>query len=86
MYDGPFGSELLSFAYSKNGVPALRMQNVPKDDLPIIDNVEFITEEEADRLTKYVAFAGEVVTTKIGALGYSTVLPSLHERYFLDAN
>lgn len=82
LHDGPFGSELLSSSYSNDGVPALRMQNVSKDGLPLLGNVEFITEDEADRLHKHIAFAGEVVTTKIGFLGYSTVLPNLYERYF----
>lgn len=82
LHDGPFGSELLSSAYSSNGVPALRMQNVSKYGLPMLGNVEFITEDEADRLHKHIAFACEVVTTKIGFLGYSTVLPNQYERYF----
>lgn len=82
LYDGPFGSELLSSSYSKDGVPALRMQNVSKDGLPNLDNVEFISEDEADRLHKHIAFSGDVVTTKIGFLGYTTVLPNNYERYF----
>ncbi len=82
LHDGPFGSELLSSSYSRNGVPALRMQNVTKYGLPKLDNVEFIPEHEAGRLIKHIAYAGEVVTTKIGFLGYSTVLPSTYERYF----
>jgi restriction endonuclease S subunit len=82
LHDGPFGSELLSSSYSENGVPALRMQNVTKYGLPKLDNVEFILEHEADRLIKHIAYAGEVVTTKIGFLGYSTVLASAYDRYF----
>lgn len=82
LHDGPFGSELLSSSYSNDGVPALRMQNVSQDGLPLLGNVEFITEDEADRLHKHIAFAGEVVTTKIGFLGYSTVLPNQYDRYF----
>lgn len=82
LHDGPFGSELLSSSYSSDGVPALRMQNVTKYGLPKLDNVEFIPGHEADRLIKHIAYAGEVVTTKIGFLGYSTVLPSTYDRYF----
>ena len=47
-----------------------------------MDNVEFIAEQEANRLIKHIAYAGEVITTKIGFLGYSTVLPSSYKRYF----
>ena len=86
LYDGPFGSDLLSSSYSENGVPALRMQNITKDGFPNLDNVEFIAEQEANRLIKHIAYAGEVITTKIGFLGYSTVLPSSYKRYFLDVN
>ena len=82
LYDGPFGSDLLSSSYSENGVPALRMQNITKDGFPNLDNVEFIAEQEANRLIKHIAYAGEVITTKIGFLGYSTVLPSSYKRYF----
>jgi restriction endonuclease S subunit len=82
LFDGPFGSELLSSSYSEYGVPALRMQNVTKSGLPKLDNVEFISDQDADRLIKHIAYSGDVVTTKIGFLGYSTVLPNSYERYF----
>ena len=82
LYDGPFGSDLLSSSYSEDGVPALRMQNITKDGLSYLDNVEFIPEKEANRLIKHIVYAREVVTTKIGFLGYSTVMPINYERYF----
>jgi restriction endonuclease S subunit len=82
LYDGPFGSELLANSYSEDGVPALRMQNITNDGLLELGNVEYISEYQADELSKHIAYPGEVVTTKIGFLGYSTVLSKEYKRYF----
>ena len=82
LYDGPFGSELLANSYSEGGVPVLRMQNITKDGLLELGNVKYISEYQADELSKHIAYPGEVVTTKIGFLGYSTVLSKEYKRYF----
>ncbi|AKB19530.1 restriction endonuclease subunit S [Methanosarcina sp. WWM596] len=82
LFDGPFGSTLLADSYSSYGVPALRMQNITYRGLLNISNVEYISDDDADNLKKHIAYPGEVVVTKIGFLGYSTVLPKDFERYF----
>jgi len=82
LYDGPFGSDLLSSSYASKGVPALRMQNITNDGLLNVSNVEYISNDDADNLIKHIAYPGDVVVTKIGFLGFSTVLPKDYDRYF----
>lgn len=81
LYDGPFGSDFLSSGYVNQGVPIIRMQNIKENGLFDENEIEFVTEEDADNLSKHIAYPGEVVTTKIGFLGYTTVLPDLFPRY-----
>ncbi|MDS3861537.1 N-6 DNA methylase [Thermosynechococcaceae cyanobacterium BACA0444] len=81
LFDGPFGSELLADTYAADGIPILRMQNVSKIGSLELDDVLFVSEEDAGNLKKYEAFPGEVVSTKIGFLGYSTVLTSAYQKY-----
>ena len=81
LFDGPFGSELLADAYTQEGIPILRMQNISKDGSLKLDDVLFVSENDSDYLKKYEAFPGEVVSTKIGFLGHSTVLTSSYEKY-----
>ncbi len=81
LYDGPFGSEFLADGYEKEGVPILRMQNIKANGLFNRNNLELISESDANKLAKYTAYPGEVVSTKIGFLGYTTILPSTYEKY-----
>ena len=81
LYDGPFGSELLADAYTLTGTPVLRMQNVSEAGSLELDDVQFISNEESERLNKFEAFPGDIVSTKIGFLGYSTVLTPTYKRY-----
>lgn len=82
LHDGPFGSDLHSNEYTADGVPVLRMQNITNSGDVNLENLEHISEDSADRLIKHIAYPGEVVTTKIGFLGYTTVLPNTYKRYF----
>lgn len=82
LYDGPFGSVLHADKYVNSGVPVLHMQNVSKDGFLTLDEPEFISREDADALPKHMAYPGDVIVTKIGFLGYSTVLPNDYPRYF----
>ncbi|MCT3690976.1 restriction endonuclease subunit S [Elizabethkingia anophelis] len=81
LYDGPFGSDFHSEGYTSEGVPIIRMQNIFENGLFNFNNLELISVKDANRLSKHTAYPGEVVTTKIGFLGYTTVLPNKYDRY-----
>ncbi len=81
LYDGPFGSYLLAEDYSDGGIPLLRMQNVTKEGMPNLSDVQTIPHQSASRLSKYYAYPNDLVVTKIGFLGYATVLPEDYPLY-----
>lgn len=81
LFDGPFGSDLLAEDYDEQGVPLLRMQNITESGSSNLEEVQLISQESAARMDKYHVFPGELVVTKIGFLGYSTVLPNDYPVY-----
>lgn len=81
LYDGPFGSDLLAEDYDEQGVPLLRMQNITETGSSNLEDVQLISQESAARMDKYHVFPGELVVTKIGFLGHSTVLPNDYPVY-----
>ncbi len=82
LFDGPFGSVLHADKYTDSGVPVLHMQNVSKEGFLLLDDPDFISVEDANTLYKHIAYPGDVIVTKIGFLGYATVLPEDYPRYF----
>ncbi|MBT3145100.1 restriction endonuclease subunit S [Neptunomonas phycophila] len=73
--DGPFGSNLKASEYVNEGVPILRLQNV--DRLSFINkNIQFITKEKAEQLSRHSYKVGDIVITKLGApLGKACIVP-----------
>lgn len=63
-------------SYVKDGVPLLRVQNISEDRV-ILDDVVFITKEEHEkRLKRTILKPGDVLLTKDGRVGTSTVFTS----------
>lgn len=81
LFDGPFGSDFHSSGYAEHGVPIIRMQNIKKIGLFDDDGIEFVSDNDANILQKHTAYPGDVITTKIGFLSYSAILPKTYGKY-----
>ncbi len=72
---GPFGKALTPEAYVPSGVPLLRGVNVNSGRFHDDDFV-FISEEDADRLSKFESFPGDVLLVHKGSLGHIGLMPA----------
>ena len=75
--DGPFGSSLKLSDYVETGVPVLQGKNITNDRFRWLD-VRFISEAKANELRRSATRVGDVLMVKIGSIGYSAVVESLH--------
>ena len=71
---GPFGKALTPDAYVPEGVPLLRGVNVNSGRFHDDDYV-FISEADADRLSKFESFPGDVLLVHKGSLGQIGLMP-----------
>jgi len=71
---GPFGSNLASRDYVRDGVPVIRGQNMGARW--VTGDFVFVTPEKADSLKVNLARPGDVVLTQRGALGQVSIVPS----------
>lgn len=78
--DGPFGSAILSDDYANEGVPFLRVKNV-KDCMINYSDLVFITEQANQKIKRSECRPGDVVFTKTGWLGLSSVVPNDYSKY-----
>ena len=72
---GPFGKALTPAAYRPTGVPLLRGVNVNHGRFHDDDFV-FISEADADRLSKFESFPGDVLLVHKGTLGKIGLMPT----------
>ncbi|AFY60094.1 restriction endonuclease subunit S [Synechococcus sp. PCC 6312] len=71
---GPFGKALTPQEYTSSGVPLLRGVNVNSGRF-YDDGFVFISEETADRLSKFESFPGDVLLVHKGTLGQIGLMP-----------
>ena len=72
---GPFGKALMAHEYTASGVPVLRGVNVNQGRFHDDDYV-FISNEVADRLSKFESFPGDVLLVHKGTLGRIGLMPA----------
>lgn len=61
--DEPFGSNLKTSDYTDSGVPILRIQNIEINQF-INKNIQFISSEKADELSRHSYQPGDIILTK----------------------
>ena len=71
---GPFGKALTPEDYTSSGVPLLRGVNVNQGRF-YDDGYVFVSEETADRFTKFESFPGDVLLVHKGTLGRIGLMP-----------
>src|SRR5688572_16455006 len=72
---GPFGSNLVTRDYVDQGVPVIRGTNLSGDFRFSLDDLVFVSEEKADKLSPNNAHPGDLVFTQRGTLGQVGVIP-----------
>ncbi|SFC86351.1 restriction endonuclease subunit S domain-containing protein [Spirosoma endophyticum] len=79
---GPFGSNLVSKDYVKEGVPVIRGQNMGFRQID--GEFVFVTEEKAQALAANAARPGDLIFTQRGTLGQVALVPQgLYDTYIV---
>lgn len=79
--DGPFGSNLKNSDYVSNGVPVLQGLNIT-DDQFVWKEVRYISPQKAKDLYRSNAQVGDLLSVKIGSVGYSAIIDNLDRNDF----
>ena len=89
LVDGPFGSNLPASSYTVVGVPVVRGSNLSLGTSRFNDSeFVFVSEETAQRLSRSLCRAGDIVFTKKGTLGQTGLVPDngRYRKYLLSSN
>jgi type I restriction enzyme S subunit len=89
LVDGPFGSNLPSSLYTKDGVPVIRGSNLTLGTGRFrAEEFVFVSSDTAKRLARSLCRPLDIVFTKKGTLGQTGLVPEgdKHDRYLLSSN
>ncbi len=82
---GPFGSNLTTRDYVEEGVPVLRGSNLSTQKRFTHEDLVFVSEEKAKKLTPNLAFPKDIMFTQRGTLGQVGLIPEgVFERYVVS--
>jgi type I restriction enzyme S subunit len=84
---GPFGSNIGSRFFVKQGVPVIRGNNLTTDVRRFIDDgFVFVNESKADELGNCDAVADDLIFTAAGSLGQVGIIPqdAIYKRYIIS--
>lgn len=84
--DGPFGSNLKASEYKEEGIPIIRIQNIDRNKF-IDKNINYVTEEKAEFLSRHSFQSGDIIITKLGTpVGKACFVPKIFERGIIVAD
>lgn len=85
--DGPFGSNLKNSDYVQEGIPVLQGLNITRDKF-VWKEIRYISTEKAKSLYRSNARIGDLLSVKIGSVGYSAIIDNLdgNEYAIIPAN
>lgn len=84
--DGPFGSNLKASEYQDEGIPVIRIQNIDRNRF-IDKNINYVSEEKADFLSRHSFKSGDIIITKLGdPVGKACFVPKKYERGIIVAD
>lgn len=89
LVDGPFGSNLPASDYVCDGVPVIRGSNLTLGTARFVDDeFAFVSQATAERLSRSLCEAGDIVFTKKGTLGQTGFVPEGHRypKFLLSSN
>ena len=64
---GPFGSQLHKEDYVKKGTPIVTVEHLGNKKFNT-DNLPCVTDADRERLSKYIAYEGDVVFSRVGSV------------------
>lgn len=64
---GPFGSQLHKEQYVKNGTPIVTVEHLGNKQFSTT-NLPCVTDADKDRLSKYIAYEGDVIFSRVGSV------------------
>ena len=67
---GPFGSQLLNEQYIKGGTPIVTVEHINDFKISKFDYPS-VTEEDKNRLSKYILKEGDIIFTRVGSVDLS---------------
>ncbi|HLO18790.1 MAG TPA: restriction endonuclease subunit S [Anaerolineales bacterium] len=79
--DGPFGSNLKNSDYVASGIPVLQGLNITHDQF-VWKEVRYISRKKAKDLYRSNARVGDLLTVKIGSIGFSAIIDDLDGNNF----
>ncbi|MDO8967634.1 restriction endonuclease subunit S [Algoriphagus sp.] len=81
---GPFGSQLKNEQYITGGTPVITVEHLK--DFKIIDfDYPSVTEEDKNRLSKYLLKAGDIVFTRVGSVDLSAYIKQHQEGWMFSS-
>ncbi|EFV4611575.1 restriction endonuclease subunit S [Salmonella enterica] len=81
IHTGPFGSQLHAEDYVAQGIPCIMPANM-KDNRVDLSNISYISDEDAQRLSKYLVKAGDIVYSRRGNVTLKALIRKNEAGYF----
>lgn len=81
IHTGPFGSQLHAEDYVAQGIPCIMPANM-KDNRVDLSNISFISDEDAQRLSKYLVKEGDIVYSRRGNVTLKALIRKNEAGYF----
>lgn len=81
IHTGPFGSQLHASDYVQQGIPCIMPANM-KNNRVDLSNIAFITEEDAQRLSKYIVKENDIVYSRRGDVTQKALIRKKEAGYF----
>ncbi len=82
---GPFGSDLKSSHYTKEGVRVLQLQNIGEGEF--LDNYSIYTStEKANQLLSCNIYPGEIILAKMAPVARCCIIPDYDDRYVMSSD
>ncbi|MHA1224500.1 MAG: restriction endonuclease subunit S, partial [Candidatus Heimdallarchaeaceae archaeon] len=80
--DGPFGSQMRVYEFTKEGIPVIEMEHLVNNNL--VPN-RFITEEKLEEVKRSAVQNGDIIISKTGTLGLTIRIPKNLQRAIITS-
>ena len=81
IHTGPFGSQLHASDYVSSGIPCIMPANM-RDNRVDLSGIAYISEQDAERLSKYIVRAGDIVYSRRGDVTLKALIREDQDGYF----
>jgi len=81
IHTGPFGSQLHASDYVEQGIPCIMPANMVNNRVDV-SSIAMISEADAERLSKYIVFEGDIVYSRRGDVTLKALIREQESGYF----